>query len=685
MANTTTARTATCVEDFQAYPNTMFRIIRNITKSANTSEVKVADNVTLIFDGGCISGNFKLVGNKTSIQAPIAQIFDGVAVEGDWICDRAYPQWFDSEAGKQGLIDKDSSENPEDCSPAINAAIKMKRVGEVLLPAGNYYVSHPIIMSYGIQLTGEACGKTMAAASTGELVRLKVESRIIPFIEAINGLGVDGFGEQAILELNIDRSSGTLSWQFNHPQPTSTIRGIVFDNCYERLMVLGGTKGQNASPAITQTNTRILTGSKVCCLVAGGFLFENSYWHDFRRAIKVSNDYADIRTVRHCVFTNDLYKTGAVLNSLEEKQYIVDLGRSGDALVLDNCAFHTPPLRDGFSDGALCLASCKGGSITNNILNRDVRFVSCKDVVFAGNHMEYGAQLRLENSSMSVNNNHFEKGKRPSIIIDAAGESSRNDTSAANFRFSELQITANTFMTWFNRGKADSTDTSENKISRISITEACDFEIGICTLCNAPYDIRLSRNYRHIYLTGVDSPDLSSHPTGIQVGKFANDPEQLTAFSEFNRYSHILSTDAAILPMLAIEKHKLYTAIPTLTAKIQSNEHVMNAQYPEYGTTQPESNWQYRYYGQVVLDPARGICGPEFEFSRGTYDVRYGNLIALGRLPGGTSCQLRIRRVSKDGNQQSVEVPLCGCHFIYDNYYCVNGHRWLDGALLSLK
>lgn len=81
-------------EDLGSYSNAVLQIAKEIVLSKSyqtTPTITIGKNVTLIFDGGCISGDFKLVGNKTTIQAPIAQIFDGVTVEGDWICDRAYP------------------------------------------------------------------------------------------------------------------------------------------------------------------------------------------------------------------------------------------------------------------------------------------------------------------------------------------------------------------------------------------------------------------------------------------------------------------------------------------------------------------------------------------------------------------------------------------------------------------
>lgn len=59
--------------------------------------------------------------------------------------DRAYPQWFGA---------KNNDENT-DSSDAINKAIQFKRVGEVFLPRGQYYINKTINVKVGIILRGE--------------------------------------------------------------------------------------------------------------------------------------------------------------------------------------------------------------------------------------------------------------------------------------------------------------------------------------------------------------------------------------------------------------------------------------------------------------------------------------------------------------------------------------------------
>ena len=107
----------------------------------------------LVFQGnGMIEAGCTLVGNDTVLVAPIAKIFgDGVAVEGSWKIDRAYPQWFYDDSS---MTDAEKLLNA-DWSGAINSAILMKRTGEVFIPRGDYYVKSPINVRVGINLIGE--------------------------------------------------------------------------------------------------------------------------------------------------------------------------------------------------------------------------------------------------------------------------------------------------------------------------------------------------------------------------------------------------------------------------------------------------------------------------------------------------------------------------------------------------
>lgn len=72
--------------------NTIYEIRYNFTL---TEDITIPANCVLKFDGGSISGEHIITGNKTIIQAGIVKIFDtNVTLAGTWNVAEAYPEWF---------------------------------------------------------------------------------------------------------------------------------------------------------------------------------------------------------------------------------------------------------------------------------------------------------------------------------------------------------------------------------------------------------------------------------------------------------------------------------------------------------------------------------------------------------------------------------------------------------------
>ena len=172
-------------------------VVPTTTKTDKDSDVVInrhitlAHNTTLIFAGGKISGTGTLTGDNTRLIAPITQIFgEDITVDGIWVMDRAYPQWFGArndisnnefwhlrvacEAAKSTEenplapeAEKDKIEKARDTalknlkawkvdsSDAINKAMKLKHAGEVFLPKGEYAICKTLKVPYGIVLRGE--------------------------------------------------------------------------------------------------------------------------------------------------------------------------------------------------------------------------------------------------------------------------------------------------------------------------------------------------------------------------------------------------------------------------------------------------------------------------------------------------------------------------------------------------
>ena len=59
-----------------------------------TSNVTMASNTMIIFEGGKIIGNYTLTGNRSTIVSPPRQIFSGVTLAGTWNVDCCYAEWW---------------------------------------------------------------------------------------------------------------------------------------------------------------------------------------------------------------------------------------------------------------------------------------------------------------------------------------------------------------------------------------------------------------------------------------------------------------------------------------------------------------------------------------------------------------------------------------------------------------
>ena len=59
-----------------------------------TSNVTMASNTMIIFEGGKIIGNYTLTGNRSTIVSPPRQIFSGITLSGSWNVDCCYAEWW---------------------------------------------------------------------------------------------------------------------------------------------------------------------------------------------------------------------------------------------------------------------------------------------------------------------------------------------------------------------------------------------------------------------------------------------------------------------------------------------------------------------------------------------------------------------------------------------------------------
>lgn len=256
----------------------------------STSEIEVAENITLRFISGVLRGNttcLKLIGHDTEVEAGIRQIFgQEIEVAGSWHCPGVCPQWFDKAAGN----DTWQPAAPHDCAPAINKAVRMRCCGAVRLPYGKYFVASTVKLHHGVSLCADGMARTSHKDYESDYDAWGKATWIIPYIDHNDSGAINGF-QRAIVEINIqnpDEATGRESaeqWDVPYVLPTAYLGDIYFCNSYV------GVDGD--------TSDVLQLSEIVCCLVGGGFTFEHVVFENFRRCIKWTQaDYIDSKVVK---------------------------------------------------------------------------------------------------------------------------------------------------------------------------------------------------------------------------------------------------------------------------------------------------------------------------------------------------------------------------------------------------
>ena len=708
----------TSLSQLETSENTTFIIQSTVRAAAGVETVSIASGVSLVFDGGMIAGALvalddeqieqplKLVGNFTSVEAPITQIFgDTVFAKGYWHIDRAYPQWFDAVAGTQSY----DTANPHDCSVAINKAVEMKMSGEVFLPAGVYLVSHTIRLRHGINLIGDSATRTKYIKynpDTGKDEEVKPDSEMVdgwgratfitPFFE--NGKDcfvaneLNGAGGAAIVAVNIKQLEVSIltkvaagggftptpvgeekpAADVNYAHPFGSIEQIYFYNPNYR------TKTSEAKDCAD-------ISQKVCCLVAGGFTFRHVFWENFCRAIKWTQDYNDSKTIYRCNMQSFFREN--VLNEIIPKlsdslPYLIDSRGCGDAMIIDGChldrgVYKEPgeqvvlkPRKEYQLYKGIALRTCLGGSIRNSIIHSDIDIEHCTALEFADNHCELGMQMNIRWSQISIHDNFIEKGIVPNFVIHAMDEGGEGNATYSNLNFSD-----NKFICY-------------NYANRIPVDKISEYDILLKTRQSiAPYSIDLARNYR----VSANKDLLSMHPTGIILATQDTDSKgvvgEIQPYKAFNDHSYFLSDRASIRRNLKLKQSNMVSSIPALTMTAMNNSNIPRLTKSNF---QSDANATYRFSMQVIVDEARKIAGnkgievspyPAGSILNYTSNGKScGILLTLNWKGEETACKLRIvRDTVVDGNitaQAEVSVPVCGARFLHDNSVSVEGHLW---------
>lgn len=735
--------------------------------SANAEQLKkedvhygleIAEDVTLIFEGGCFTtsanansprkqisaeqgglkdlptlselSKFYLIGNNTVIKAGAEQIFgDFLEVTGPWITDRAYPQWFDQLAGKQKGVHAFSGKREDfkqlhDCSAAINKAIIFKGVGEVFLPQGNYYISHPIKLPIGITLAGETYRNMSAGTQDEELFKIWndrgwfdmdcacVGSVIIPFIENLGYNEKDFIAtnystpfDRGIFRINLeedkkngDKDNADDDWIASFPLNVSAMKDLaIFNILYTNKENFGNIAVKN----------HIEIARKECCVIAGGYTFQNVKWYNFPMAIKWTDHYTDLRKITDCsiqLHPNIRNAIDSLKDGKRECMYLITIPFLGDALQITHLctdAGSFNPEEQQFFKG-IYVCSCHGGSISDCIINMDVVLRGCIGVTFRNNHMENGAQILIQESIVDVTGNHFEKGSRPSLLFEVP-ESWNMEKDRSPVDESNVIVSGNYFMTYTLRS-----DASEQTAQRTPIKKVSPYDIVFDKKFGGVFNVRLTANYRYSH------NELGSlQPTGIMLGlvDYSSGEPAVTPFEEFNKYSYFLSDECQIHEGFKLDFYREFNKIPHISGGSVMNNSgvpfVNESAFPKDLTVDGSSQSgngvnpgtgmsddiapnpfkeDYTYYAQPFLDAQRGIAGVRQNFTANqddSVDNQHGTGMLI-RLTGALSavpCMLRLFKIVTNTKGENavfyVDIPIVGGEYLYDNGYSVNCYPWI--------
>ena len=701
-------------------------VVPTTTETGKNSDVVInghitlAHNTTLIFAGGKISGTGTLTGDNTRLIAPITQIFgEDITVDGIWVMDRAYPQWFGArndisnnefwhlrvacEAAKSTeenpltpAAEKDNIEEARnaalknlkawkvDSSDAINKAMKLKHAGEVFLPKGEYAICKTLKVPYGIVLRGELADYRLNSSNIqlpigdyplggdttpddlssyyklGTVIRplntnypLTVDSDGTPITSIDNNFAV------VIIPNILPYDNHNEAWEQEFPSAFTTIRDIQFINFW--------------------TETPSMRG----IYAIGGMKIENVSWSQFVQAVATPDDmYCDGKTIINCQFnapTGCIFY-GSIFHKLiiqtetekiekiikrfvidKKEYYAFDLSGLGD-----NLYFHHNHLGMGEITGGLKLRSSNGAQISCNIINDNIAFYNCKGISFSANHCEDGIQVKISNSQIDFSGNYFHKGKKPTFLI-------RDDYARGSINVQSSTIALqNNSLVFLDH---------EDESSKLYIGNISPYDIQT----DGYLSLSIQNTYR--YRTPRNAGG-NIHPCGITILKEiwtegVAEPE-LIPFTEFNDLSYLLSGNSLIKPNFHIVHNHVVNNTQFFRGAAMANNNIV--WFLEKGA--------YHYRMQTIWDKKRLIGSSTLTL--GNFNLgEIGSNTNTGKPQGlllnigtnsydgpsdgnGNQVVIRLMRARTNGNTayHSIEIPVCGTRFLYDNDLSVCGFKW---------
>lgn len=650
----------------------------------------IGQNSVLHLQRHSVIGSGTLVGDFAQIEAPLVEIFGSkVKVEGDWLNDRVYPQWFGAVAYKS--CGEASAASSVCSADAIERAVRMAVYGEVFIPRGYYRIARTIKLPFGVNIRGASSvewdydgvtkyGTVLVSAFDYEGLKSRLQ-------------GVDDNCESCkennyLIEINVqwvviveNPEDDAEKWK-KIIVPRSEIEYTTRETSIKNLRL------RNSSLPLLKDIGREQAYLMYGILSGASLNMDGVTFQHFGQALRFTDNYIDNKCVVNCTMSE--YWDAYMLNQDEaHKPYAFNMGFLGDALMFAHNGV------SGFVNKGLLVNNCGGAMICDNIITAESKIRQSKAVDFSSNHLERGTILKIEDSEVTMRSNYFWLGQEPVVQISGAdGSVVSMDGDAFRFYDSAFYMSQSDF---------EKTKDDNGATYRINADIALDRQSKL----------NLSNVYRYWGGEGFSS----MLTCGVHVCEWMDDGSFGEVLDVFKRFSYALSRNCQISTGFKANMHFEESGlmdVPDPRPHGMLNAGVAWVLMYDTGKTDVKGNkiyekdvGTYTYECQLLLDSKRGIgwtyddkqtmrnlpiwngdgfvdevtVRDEFSVSyiddkqEKTRSVVKGVLIALPCVYG----VVRIKRMKSTGADcRYVDVPVCGAKFLYDNGVSVCGFPWQD-------
>lgn len=635
---------------------------------SDDTNLTIGQNSVLHLQRHSVVGSGTLVGDFAQIEAPLVEIFSStVKIDGDWLNDRVYPQWFGAVAYKS--CGEASAASSVCSADAIERAAKMAVSGEVFIPRGYYRIARTIKLQFGVNICGASSidreyngvtkyGTVLVSAFDYEGLKSRLQKvddncescKENNYLIEINVQWVEIEDEILNKKIIVPRS------EIEYTTRETSIKNLRLRNSSLPLL-----KDIGREQAYLMYG--ILSGAS---LNMDGVTFQH-----FGQALRFTDNYIDNKCVVNCTMSE--YWDAYMLNQDEaHKPYAFNMGFLGDALMFAHNRV------SGFVNKGLLVNNCGGAMICDNIITAESKIRQSKAVDFSSNHLERGTILKIEDSEVTMRSNYFWLGQEPVVQISGAdGSVVSMDGDAFRFYDSAFYMSQSDF---------EKTKDDNGAAYRINADIALDRQSKL----------NLSNVYRYWGGEGFSS----MLTCGVHVCEWMDDGSFGEVLDVFKRFSYALSRNCQISTGFKANMH--FEEGGLMDVPDPRPYGMLNAGVAWVGDTDV-----YNYECQLIIDRVRSIGwtadgygmqklqiwnGESFvdnvmvndeikvdytdedDNQIKTRDVVKGVLLVIPPIYG----IIRITRRGAGGSLEYVDVPVCGAKFLYDNGVSVCGFPWQD-------